>query len=168
MLMNKLLNLKGLFFLLLLCGCNYKSTELGSKTVYIEVVRNQTLAPQLGAFVSNKIRAQIIRRGHFLIRSNMRECDYILQVTLNDYSKGTEIFKPNDTLLAAGFRMSVQASVSLRKRSGALILEDIVLTENASVLRDGSLTVPSDRQALLNISESLGQQISQLIENYRW
>ncbi len=64
--------------------------------------------------------------------------------------------------------MSVQANVSLRKRSGALILEDIVLTENASVLRDGSLTVPSDRQALLNISESLGQQISQLIENYRW
>lgn len=166
--MNKTFNLKSLFFLLLLCSCKYKSTEIGSKSVYIEIVSNQTLAPQLGAFVSNKIRDQIIRRGHYLIRSDIQDCDYILQVTLIDYSKGTEIYKPADTLLAAGFRMSIQANVSLTKRSGKVLFNDTSITEHASVLRDNSLSVPSDRQALRSISQSLGQQISQLIENYRW
>jgi hypothetical protein len=91
-----------------------------------------------------------------------------LRVTLIDYSKGTEIYKPTDTLLAAGFRMSVQANVSLTKRSGKVLFKDTSITEHASVLRGNSLSVPSDRQALLGISESLGQQVSQLIENYRW
>ena len=70
---------------------NSNTSELGIQVVYIEVVRNQTLAPQLGSFVSNKYTRQIIRQRTFhYIRSNIQESNYILQVTLIDYSKGTE------------------------------------------------------------------------------
>jgi len=118
--------------------------------------------------LSKKIRDQIIRRGHFEIESDIRNSEFILTVSLTDYRKDTEIYNPEDTILAAGFRMSVHAIVSLSNRDGEFLIKDTTLTENASVLRNGSFSVPTDRQALLSLSNSLGQQISQLIENYRW
>jgi hypothetical protein len=169
--MSKIFCLKSFFFLLVLSGCNYKSSNSkfgDSRGIYIEVVRNDTLAPQIGTFLSKKIRDQIIRRGHFEIESDIRNSEFILTVSLTDYRKDTEIYNPEDTILAAGFRMSAHAIVSLSNRDGEFLIKDTTLTENASVLRNGSFSVPTDRQALLSVSNSLGQQISQLIENYRW
>ena len=163
--------LASLFFLLVLSGCNYKSNDSRfgkSRGIYIDVVRNQTLAPQLGSYLSNKIRNQIIRRGHFDIKTNISESDFILSVSLTNYKQETEIYNPQDTIIAAGFKTNVQAIVSLTKSGGEVLIKDVTLTENASVLKDGSFSVPSDRQALLSLSESLGLQISQLIENYHW
>jgi hypothetical protein len=87
---------------------------------------------------------------------------------LKNYKQSPEIFNPQDTLLAAGFNLSIEAQFSLTNHRGKVLIEDIVLTDSASVLRNGSFSVPSGRQALLSLSESLGQQISQLIENYHW
>jgi hypothetical protein len=169
--MSKIFFLKSFFFLLVLNGCNYKSSDSKfgvSREIYVEVVQNDTLAPQIGAFLSKKIRDQIIRRGHFEIVSDINDSEFLLTVSLSDYKKDTEIYNPQDTILAAGFRMNVHAIVSFSKRDGEVLIKDTTVTENASVLRDESFSVPSDRQALLSLSESLGQQISQLIENYRW
>lgn len=167
----KIFPLASLFFLLVLSGCKYKSNDSRfgkSRGIYIDVVRNQTLAPQLGSYLSSKIRNQIIRRGHFDIKTNISESDFILSVSLTNYKQETEIYNPQDTIIAAGFKTNVQAIVSLNKRGGEVLIKGVTLTENASVLKDGSFSVPSDRQSLLSLSESLGLQISQLIENYHW
>ena len=58
--------------------------------------------------------------------------------------------------------------VTLSNRNGKLLIEQAVVNEKVSVLRKDSLTKPLDRQALLALSESLGRQISQLIENFKW
>ena len=92
--MSKIFCLKSFFFLLVLSGCNYKSSNSkfgDSRGIYIEVVRNDTLAPQIGTFLSKKIRDQIIRRGHFEIESDIRNSEFILTVSLTDYRKDTEI-----------------------------------------------------------------------------
>ena len=156
---------------LFLSSCIYKNNDsrLGDlRTIYIEVVQNNSLAPQIGPLLNNKIRAHIIQRSHFRLTSEIRDSDLILRISLKNYRQSPEIYNPQDTLLAAGFNLSIGAQISLTNRRGKAFIEDVVLTDNASVLRNGSFSVPSDRQALLSLSESLGQQISQLIENFRW
>ena len=156
---------------LFLNGCNYKNNDsrLGDlRTIYVEVVQNNSLAPQIGPLLNNKIREHIIQRSHFRLSSEIKDSDLILRISLKNYKQSPEIFNPQDTLLAAGFNLSIEAQFSLTNHRGNVLIEDIVLTDSASVLRNGSFSVPSGRQALLSLSESLGQQISQLIENFRW
>jgi hypothetical protein len=71
-------------------------------------------------------------------------------------------------MIASGFRLNINAMVTLSNRNGKLLIEQAVVNEKVSVLRKDSLTKPLDRQAILSLSESLGRQISQLIENFKW
>lgn len=163
--------LKISFVYILLSGCKYKSSNprySGEKSVYIEVVQNHTLAPQIGSLVGHKLREHILRRGHFKISSNPKEGDFFVQITLKNYTKNSEIFNPQDTIIASGFRLNINAVVSLSNRNGKLLIDQAVVNDKVSVLRKDSLTKPLDRQALLSLSESLGSQISQLLENFKW
>ena len=159
------------FVYITLSGCKYKSTDSrysGEKNVYIEIVENHTLAPQIGSLVRHKLREHILRRGHFNIVSNPKKGDFFVRIILKNYTKDSEIFDPQDTMIASGFRLNINAMVTLSNRNGKLLIEQAVVNEKVSVLRKDSLTKPLDRQAILSLSESLGRQISQLIENFKW
>lgn len=169
--MNKIFWLKFFLAYLFFSGCKYKSSDprfSGEKSIYIEVVQNDTLAPQIGPLLAHKLREHILRRGHFYITSNPNKGDLFIQVALKNYTKSSEIFNPQDTIIAAGFRLNINAEVSLSNRNGKLLMDKALVNEKVSVLRKDSLTKPLDRQALLSLSESLGKQISQLIENFKW
>ena len=169
--MNKFFWLKIFLVHLFFSGCKYKSSNTrfsGEKSIYIEVVQNDTLAPQIGPLLAHKLREHILRRGHFDITSNPSKGDLFIQVALRNYTKSSEIYDPKDTIIAAGFRLNINAEVSLSNRNGKLLIDKALVNEKVSVLRKDSLTKPLDRQALLSLSESLGKQISQLIENFKW
>ena len=169
--MNKFFWLKFFLVYLFFSGCKYKSSNprfSGEKSIYIEVVQNDTLAPQIGPLLAHKLREHILRRGHFNITSSPNKGDFFIQVALKNYTKNSEIYNPQDTIIAAGFRLSINAEVSLLNRNGKLLMDKALVNEKVSVLRKDSLTKPLDRQALLSLSESLGKQISQLIENFKW
>jgi alcohol dehydrogenase YqhD (iron-dependent ADH family) len=87
---------------------------------------------------------------------------------LEDYRKDAEVYNPQDTLLAAGFKISTQATVSLTNRKGDLLIEHEIIRPTASVLRKNSLSLPSERQALVALSQNLSHAINHLIENYNW
>ena len=169
--MNKIYSQKIILLLILLSGCKYKASESrygNEKRICIQFVQNQSLAPQLGPLVAHKVREHLLRRVHFEITSDLQTADLVLQISLHDYTKNSEIYNPKDTLLAAGFRLNINAVVTLLNRKGRLLLDKATVSENASVLRKDSLTKPLDRQSILVLSESLGNQISQLIENSKW
>ena len=162
------------FFLIiffLFNGCRYKSntSRIGKfKSIYVHAVRNESLAPQLGLFLSKNIRENIVQRGHFDLTSEMRESTLILKVILDNYRKNPEVYNPNDTFVASGFNLKIKAKCSLINYQGKVLIEDVILTENVSVLRRNSLTKPTYLQAVQSLSESLGRQIVQLVENYLW
>ena len=122
----------------------------------------------MGLFLSKNIRENIVQRGHFDLTSEMRESTLILKVILDNYRKNPEVYNPNDTFVASGFNLKIKAKCSLINYQGKVLIEDVILTENVSVLRRNSLTKPTDRQAVQSLSESLGRQIVQLVENYLW
>ena len=160
-----------IFSLLFVSGCRYKSNDSrfqDHRVIYIQAIHNQSLAPQLGHFLNSKVREHIIRRGHFVITSDVKECDLIMSVTVNNYRQDPEIYNPEDTLLAAGFNMLIQAEISLFNRKGEVIIDKEVLYQNASVLRSSSISNTSDRQAIVSLSDSLGRDIAGFIENHLW
>ncbi len=157
--------------LLFVSSCRYKSNDSrfeDYRVIYIREVHNDSLAPQLGNFLNSKIREHIIRRGHFEITPDAKKSDLIMSVTLKNYKQNPEIYNPNDTLLAAGFNLLIQAEISIFNNKGEAIIDKEILHQNASVLRASSISNPSDRQAIISLSESLGRDISGFIENYRW
>ena len=159
------------FVYISLSGCKYKSTDSrysGEKNVYIEIVENHTLAPQIGSLVGHKLREHILRRGHFNIVSNPKKGNFFVRIILKNYTKNSEIFDPHDIMIASGFRLNINALVTLSNRNVKLLIDQAEVNEKVSVLRKDSLTKPLDRQAILSLSESLGRQISQLIENFKW
>jgi hypothetical protein len=91
-----------------------------------------------------------------------------MSVTVNNYRQDPEIYNPEDTLLAAGFNLLIQAEISLFNRKGEVFIDKEVLYQNASVLRSSSISNPSDRQAIVSLSDSLGRDIAGFIENHLW
>jgi hypothetical protein len=49
-----------------------------------------------------------------------------------------------------------------------LLIEHEIIRPTASVLRKNSLSLPSERQALVALSQNLSHAINHLIENYNW
>ena len=156
---------------ILLVSCRYTnnhSSESVTRFLFIETVRNNSLTPQVSSILNRELRGQIIRRGYFKLIRNPRDADLILSISLNDYRKNAEVYNPQDTLLAAGFKISTQATVSLTNRKGDLLIEHEIISPAASILRKNSLSLPSERQALVALSKNLSYAINQLIENYNW
>ena len=157
--------------LFLFIGCKYKITDSRfdkSSKIFIEVVENQSLAPQFSSFVNQQLRNHFVRRGLYEIVSNKSKSDLILKINLENYSKNPEVYNPSDTLVAAGFRLNIYAKVTLYDQNGMILLGDSIEMENASVLRKNSLTKPQDRQALSSLSKALTLKIVRLIENFKW
>jgi len=157
--------------LILLVSCRYRnnqSSKSETRVLFVETIRNNSLAPQVSSILNREIRSKIIRRGYFNLSQKPSEADLILSISLEDYRKNAEVYNPQDTLLAAGFKISTQATVSLTNRKGDLLIAHEIIRPTASVLRENSLSLPSERQALVAVSQNLSHAINQLIENYNW
>ena len=156
----------------LLCSCRYQSGSgdlKGTETLFIQVVSNDTLLPQAGGIVSRTVREEFLRKGSFVLVLSPDEADFLLRVKLYEYSKSPEVFRPGDTLLAAGFDMEVAASLDLySSRKKSLVMENQVVRAKASALRENLTSQPSSRQPSMAIDREMGLKIPTTVSNYSW
>ena len=149
----------------LLCSCRYQSGSgdlKGTETLFIQVVSNDTLLPQAGGIVSRTVREEFLRKGSFVLVLSPDEADFLLRVKLYEYSKSPEVFRPGDTLLAAGFDMEVAASLDLySSRKKSLVMENQVVRAKASALRENLTSQPSSRQPSMAIARELVLRLPQ-------
>ena len=93
----------------------------------------------------------------------------MLRVKLYEYVKSPEVFRPDDTLLAAGFDMEVAASLNLySSRKKSLVMDNHVVRAQASALRGNLTSQPSSRQPSMAIARELGLKIASSVSNYSW
>lgn len=149
-------------------GCSFKMGSPISGGAHLHIrVKNDSLAPLLGAKVDRELRKTMLRNGSFILVSNREEADVFLTVTLKGYSDTTEAYRPGDTLLAAGLNLQTTASIQLDEANGQSIYKDSV-SANSSVLRPFSTQVPDDEMALQALAESLASNISVSLLNQAW
>lgn len=143
-----------------LFGCSYRlgTTNSSQGTLHL-VVRNDSLAPQLGSLVDQEIRKYLLRFGQYKIIKARKEADFFLKVTLKSYEKFPESYRAEDTLLASGFRMSIQADLELSSKHGSVLLES-TSNGSSSVFREDISTLPRKKQAMQALASDLAYQVS--------
>ena len=152
-------------------SCRYKpgASEGKSSSIFVQVVKNDSSMPQSSGVVSRAIREEFLRRGTFELVHSAEEADLVLRINLREYGKSPEVFRPEDTLLAAGFNLEAGATVNLySSRRKSSIIENHVIRANASTLRQTVTDQPRDRQSSTALGRQLGVKIANLVANHSW
>ena len=161
-------NLLPLLPLFIFASCSYKLgyPEVGEGLFHLRV-KNDSMAPILGAKVDRELRKKILRNGTFTLIQNQEDADVSILVTLSKYTDSTEAYRPEDSLLAAGLNLGISAKIELRDQNGDIFLEKQV-SANASVLRSESTRLPEESSSLHAIAEELASEIHLSILNQSW
>ncbi len=158
-------------YFIFLSSCKYQRTNHKDRVVesiYIASIQNLSFAPQAASHLRNKIRQHIIRRGNFQITSDKSKSDLILRLSFKNYQKNPEIYNVDDTILASGVKLNLELLLNLENYNGDQLIKDFVLEEGSALLKQNSSSVPSDRQALIALSDLCARRISIQLENYNW
>lgn len=161
-------NLLVLLPLLIFAACSYKLgyPEAGEGLFHLRV-KNDSMAPILGAKVDRELRKKILKNGTFILVQNQEDADVSIMVTLSNYTDSTEAYRPEDSLLAAGLNLGISAKIELRDQNGDIFLDKQVRA-NASVLRSESTRLPEESSSLHAIAEELASEIQLSILNQSW
>jgi hypothetical protein len=151
-------------------SCRYQNSHSAHapQTLFIKIVRNDSMAPQLGAFLSTNLRTEVVRRGNYKLSSRLEDADVVLNVSLLNFTNGAEVYNPKDTLLASGINLRISADISLINRDGELLMGKRTIEENSSVVKENVNTSASLRDPVFSLSIGLARKISNTIENYQW
>ena len=158
---RKLVLLSGLIsFFLSFGGCSYKLGYPGTFDGYLYlIVRNDSLAPQLGPLVEQQVRKNLVNSKNFTVTNSREKADFILEIILKSYDTSPESFRSDDTLLASGFGMSVLADVEISSNDNSQEYSETV-KGSASVTRTQVSTLPLKDQAMQSLAEDLANQVS--------
>lgn len=161
-------NLLVLLPLLIFAACSYKLgyPEAGEGLFHLRV-KNDSMAPILGAKVDRELRKKILKNGTFILVQNQEDADVSIMVTLSNYTDSTEAYRPEDSLLAAGLNLGISAKIELRDQNGDIFLDKQVRA-NASVLRSESTRLPEESSSLHAMAEDLASEIHLSILNQSW
>ena len=154
--------------LLIFAACSYKLgyPDAGEGLFHLRV-KNNSMAPILGAKVDRELRKKILKNGTFILVQNQEDADVSIMVTLSNYTDSTEAYRPEDSLLAAGLNLGISAKIELRDQHGDIFLDKQVRA-NASVLRSESTRLPEESSSLHAIAEDLASEIHLSILNQSW
>lgn len=154
--------------LLIFAACSYKLgyPDAGEGLFHLRV-KNDSMAPILGAKVDRELRKKILKNGTFILVQNQEDADVSIMVTLSNYTDSTEAYRPEDSLLAAGLNLGISAKIELRDQHGDIFLDKQVRA-NASVLRSESTRLPEESSSLHAIAEDLASEIHLSILNQSW
>ena len=153
-------------------GCRYAlgpGNELPVESIYVEVVFNDSTAPQAGPLLSRALREEMIREGRTKLANNSTSADATLAVRLVDYERLPEMYRSDDTALASGFRMNLFALVTLQSSSGKKIyFKDKFFRSGASAMRNNLTESPRSRQPMMSASRILARDICAFVNHFSW
>ena len=161
-------NLLPLLPLFIFASCSYKLgyPEVGEGLFHLRV-KNDSMAPILGAKVDRELRKKILRNGTFTLIQNQEDADVSILVTLSNYTDSTEAYRPEDSLLAAGLNLGISAKIELRDKKDDIFMDKQVRA-NVSVLRPESTGLPEESSSLHALAEELASKIHLSILSQSW
>ena len=136
------------------------------KTIYVQPATNDSSAPQAQASLSAQIRQAFIRDGRLRLVSKPAEADAILQVNLTNYRRNTSARSSNDSELAAGFDLVLEARIALFDPSASkYLIKARDLSANTSTFASDPITGDdnfslSEYQAMPRLTNALANRIA--------
>lgn len=162
--------------MLLLCvGCGryrwVKQKALPFDTLCVKVDGSSTWAPQAQALLARHLRECLWRSG-CIVCEDEAQADACLEVRLGDYTASTLATLPDETTVARGLALSLQATCALAKTPSPgqppfTYFEDHTLVATTHTLADTGPQVAID-QAMVVLTEQLAVQIRDAIYERSW
>lgn len=155
--------------LLFLSGCSHYEWSRPAppfKTIYVQPATNDSSAPQAQASLSAQIRQVLIRDGRVRLVSKPTEADAILQINLTDYRRDSAIRSSEDSELALGFDLVLEARIALFDPSTSkYLIKARDLSANTSTFASDPITGEdnfslSEYQAMPRLTEDLANSIA--------
>jgi hypothetical protein len=162
-------------FMAAFSGCNSyqlgNPVELPFESIYIKPVTNDSFAPQAQAILSSQIRDAFIHDGRTKLVTSSEAADAVLVVNLTEYNRRAAGRQSLDTTMAANFRLTLYAEVSLFnqikgdyyfqermiQRSSNAYVEDLYATPGDSQTQD---FLQSEYQAMPRLTRDLARRIA--------
>lgn len=156
----------GLFFILaIFSGCSHY--HLGSKplpfnTLYIEPVRNTSLAPQVQAPLTAQLRQTFLRNTSLTLASE-ESADATLSTTVTNYTRSATATREEDTDIGRSFAISATVKCSLTdNKTGKVLFSNRTISASVNASTDGGFQ-ESEYRAMAAITENLSLQIKSLV-----
>lgn len=135
-------------------NCGYKFLNTKGTSVFIPIIQNSSLTPQLEIYLTNELIKVFTESPYFFYTSSEKDSDIKIKINIKKVER-VPLFHSSDkipNIVSAKF--SIDTYVQLFKRD-KLILEEII-TENISA----SLVVDNkEEEVLKKISEKLSEKI---------
>jgi|TARA_B110000438_G_scaffold291824_1_gene329291 hypothetical protein len=154
-----------LFFTILfgaLAGCSHY--KLGTESdgdltgrIFVAPVLNESEAPQIRALLTDQIRRQFSNHPNWRLASSRSDADYLLEVTVIEFSQAIAAVSSVDTGRAASYDLSISAAIVLTTSSGT------VADQNTVEARTVLFAVPGQPETIYQAMPGLSQQLSEAI-----
>ncbi|MCC5806698.1 MAG: hypothetical protein JJU00_10265 [Opitutales bacterium] len=131
------------------------------RSVFVEIVENETYLPQVNALLTRQIRETLAARGGTTLAASPRRAAYILRVTLTDLEQTPRAALPADTTRAASYDLRLGAALALVNAEGETVRESAV--EAATVAYLNPALPDARHQALPRLTTDLARRIADAV-----
>jgi hypothetical protein len=159
-------------FALLVTGCaGYQlgptnGVPAGSRSVQVNLFRNDTYEPRLSDPIATSIRRWIQRDGTYRLATS-GEADIVVDGVISEFSRSGISFQPSDILTVRDYELSAVASFTATERTtGKVLMESTVL--GRTTVRAGPDLASAERQASPLIAEDIARRITSLLVDGSW
>lgn len=134
------------------------SAMSGVRTIYVPVVRNQTLEPGLPVVVTNAIIRRLENDGTYA-SGRSGGADAELTVRLTEFERVPTRRSRDDVSITTQYRAVLKAEVTLVNRvTGVTVMKDRVISGASEYIVQGD-AVEAERQALPLVAQDLANRI---------
>lgn len=143
-------------------GCSHYQLGTGAEprfsTLHISVVKSDVILPQAVALVTAQLRESFIKDGRVRLLDSPADAQAVLEITLDDYTRGVTVSRADDTGLARRFDVTLHAHATLTdNRTRQPIFSRQPLSATRGVFTDSG-QIQSEYQALPLIAAQLADK----------
>jgi hypothetical protein len=158
-----------LFLALSLSGCaGYRVGDIsgrnlqGVRSVYVPVVRNESLEADLQVIVTDAIIQRFNNDGTLEVNQN-ENADSELDVTISDVKRSAVASSTANILVTAEYQLTISARATyVNRRLGRKIFENVTVTGNTTFFTQSDI-LEGERQALPLAAADLAQNTVKLV-----
>lgn len=152
-------------------GCAYKlgptnGSEARSRSVQVQLFKNQTVEPRLSEPVAQALRRQLAQDGTFQLASR-DGADVLVTGELVKYERRPVSFQPNDIVTVRDYEVRLTAQVkAVQAGSGEVLLNRQVF--GRTLIQSTDDQGSAERQGVALAADDLARNITSLLVDGKW
>ena len=138
----------------------------GSRSIRINLFRNDTYEPRLSEPIATSLRRWIQRDGTYRLATG-GEADIVVDGVITDFNRSGISFQPSDILTVRDYELSAVANfTAVERATGKVLVQSTVF--GRTTIRSGPDLASAERQASPLIAEDIARRITSLLVDGTW